>query len=81
MRKFLLALGLSALYFSPASAQRLRESCIGDRCAIYEGSRRVGSITRDSTGRYEIRDSRGNLKAKVSREHGTTRIEKDRWRR
>lgn len=60
---------LLALVAAPAVAGdrevRLRTECIGDRCALYEKGRRVGSVTNDGTGRLVVRDKRGRITAKI----------------
>lgn len=66
----LLIAGLACSASVPAAARErdtvLRTSCIGDRCAVYERGRRVGSVTADGTGRYVVRDREGKLRAKVA---------------
>ena len=56
----------------------LREKCEGNRCVYYErGGNRVGTVTRDDTGRYEIRDRSGKLTHKAERQRdGSVRLKK-----
>lgn len=55
----------------------IRQSCIGDRCALYERGARIGSIQKR---RYDfvIRDSRGNTTHKVRVNRGTIKVEETR---
>jgi hypothetical protein len=49
----------------PKTPQRVKLSCIGDRCAIYTNGRRTGSVTDDGR-RYTVRDSNNRVVARVS---------------
>lgn len=73
-----ISLGLLATS-ATAQDRRVREKCEVGRCVYYESGRRVGSVTRDDTGRYVVRDEKNNIRAKVSRdEDGSVRIQKPR---
>lgn len=49
----------------PQTPQRVKLSCIGDRCAVYQNGRRTGSVT-DEGRRLTIRDKNNRVVARVS---------------
>ena len=87
LRTLTLAVGITIVHSFPVSAAqdrvRFKEECTRDRCVYYDRSgNRVGSVTRDDTGRLEIRDKRNNLKAKIrENDDGSKEITSyDSWR-
>lgn len=51
----------------PKEIKEVKSRCIGDRCAIYVGGYRVGSM-REEEGRLVVRDKRGRTVVKVEQE-------------
>jgi hypothetical protein len=47
---------------------RVTQSCTAERCAVYVNGRRWGSTQSDDTGRVVVKDKRGRVIAKISKD-------------
>lgn len=81
MRILLLVAGLALAHSASAGAtDRIRQSCTGQRCVLYNQSgKRLGTVQEDDTGRIILRGNDYKVRAKVSEEDdGRYRIERSR---
>lgn len=78
---YVVLLALAASTASGAERRVIRSECIGNRCALYEKGRRVGSVTRYDSGRAVVRDRRGREVARGRVDRGTVTVEETRRRR